>query len=97
MALEICRHCFGDTLSHKQLNRSSKASLSPLYLAQERFMQKQAGGEAAEEGGEKIPKVWGGGRVQTSRPSPQRVLSLLGIAYLSMCAIPRGIFKEIHE
>lgn len=60
MALEICRHCFGDTLSHKQLNRSSKASLSPLYLAQERFMQKQAGGEAAEEGGEKIPKVLGG-------------------------------------
>lgn len=36
MALEICRHCFGDSLSCKQLNRGSKASLSPPYLAQER-------------------------------------------------------------
>lgn len=47
MALEICRCCIGDSLSIKQLNRSSKASLSLLYLAHERLMQKQACVEAA--------------------------------------------------
>lgn len=95
MALEICRHCFGDSLSCKQLNRSSKASLSPPYLAQERFMQKQACEEAAKEGGQRTPKTYRK-RVQTSRPSPQRVLSLLGIVYLSI-AIPRGTFKGVCE
>ena len=65
MALKSHQHCMGDLLSSKQLNRSSKASLSVLYLARERLMCKQTCAEAAWAGNRGfptsngLPRWWG--------------------------------------
>ena len=55
MALKSHQHCMGDPLSSKQLNRSSKASLPPLYLAREQLIWKQTCAEAAWEGNRGFP------------------------------------------
>lgn len=85
MPLEICVYCVGDSLSSKQLNRSSEALLSPPFLAHKRFMQKQACEEAAQKEGQRIPKVHGKG-VQTSKPRPSNGSADV---YLRMCSTHR--------
>lgn len=93
MALEIWRHCTGGAVSSKQLNRSSKASLSPLYLAHERLMQKKVCADTAgKEGSRLLPKVCRK-TVLTSSSKP-RGLSVCWELCTPVVQYPEGLLRE---